>query len=643
MDSIRRRLVALSMILLTAAQGSLIVSADDKDYDYYYNDEDTLYFDVEYSDDDTYEDNYVFDYSANEEYSEEYYIVSDYESESASAEGADSILGDVTGDGKVTPADSLMVLRYVCDLEHFSELQKELADYDENGKVNSADALLIHRKSLGMGSDNTNSSDTDKPSQPDTESEKDSEVVSSEEDTDSEYSNGYGEDAEEDYSIIVSGTKYSVPAGMTLYVTCDDYVDWGSTNTEIATVDDNGLILAKKPGKVNIIALEDDCKRTIEVTVTPAEPIRTVYASPNSAAKGDTVKLIATTDQSRTGVRFDVNINGSVKSVYATDKTADNAHGIYTWTGYITADTSGIFDVSAYAEKNGDWSSCDNGETTMFVSSSSSSSQVSLNTLRASDDVIRMISLYEGGLTEAEYDPIAYGDVMNYGYGVVIYAGDTFYNRASMSEYFADLVNQVNERIYSRYVNEFLQDNGIKYNQNQFDALVCFVYNLGVYSLQNSGLNSALLNCYEPSENDQVDNTTATVRVDGYLNVRSGPGTNYSIIGTLNNGEKVTILDPAKQNGVWLKIKTSEGLEGYCSSNYLVIGGSYTGSRNFNYIDEDDLIDELLAYHHAGGRCYWGLVYRRIDELEMFLYADYIQDGSQNKHGWRMPSCIMGY
>ena len=207
----------------------------------------------------------------------------------------------------------------------------------------------------------------------------------------------------------------------------------------------------------------------------------------------------------------------------------------------------------------------------------------------------------------------------------------------------SNLVNQVNEKIYSRYVNEFLQENNIKYNQNQFDALVCFVYNLGVYALQNSGLKSALLNCYEPSATEQIDTNTATVSVDGYLNVRSGPGTNYSVIGKLYNGDKVTILDPNKQNEIWLKIETSSGLVGYCSCNYLVIGGTYTGGRNFNYIDKADLIDELLAYHHAGGQCYWGLVYRRIDELEMFFYADYVQDGWQNKHDWPLPGCLLGY
>ena len=48
----------------------------------------------------------------------------------------------------------------------------------------------------------------------------------------------------------------------------------------------------------------------------------------------------------------------------------------------------------------------------------------------------------------------------------------------------------------------------------------------------------------------------------------------------------------------------------------------------------------MLAYHHAGGQCYYGLLYRRADELEMFLYGDYISDGSRNKYGFPSPYCI---
>ena len=42
------------------------------------------------------------------------------------------------------------------------------------------------------------------------------------------------------------------------------------------------------------------------------------------------------------------------------------------------------------------------------------------------------------------------------------------------------------------------------------------------------------------------------------------------------------------------------------------------------------MIPRFLQYHHAAGSCYWGLLYRRIDEMEIFFYGDYARDG-QNK------------
>ena len=40
----------------------------------------------------------------------------------------------------------------------------------------------------------------------------------------------------------------------------------------------------------------------------------------------------------------------------------------------------------------------------------------------------------------------------------------------------------------------------------------------------------------------------------------------------------------------------------------------------------------MLARHHASGTCYWGLLYRRIDEVELFMFGDYSVDGSSNKY-----------
>ena len=51
--------------------------------------------------------------------------------------------------------------------------------------------------------------------------------------------------------------------------------------------------------------------------------------------------------------------------------------------------------------------------------------------------------------------------------------------------------------------------------------------------------------------------------------------------------------------------------------------------RNINY---SKFRNWMLARHHASGTCYWGLLYRRIDEVELFMFGDYSVDGSSNKY-----------
>lgn len=59
-------------------------------------------------------------------------------------------------------------------------------------------------------------------------------------------------------------------------------------------------------------------------------------------------------------------------------------------------------------------------------------------------------------------------------------------------------------------------------------------------------------------------------------NVRSGPGTEYGVLGYLHNGDIVTIIDQAKASTgtVWYKINFGSGY-GYVSSVYINITGTY--------------------------------------------------------------------
>lgn len=67
--------------------------------------------------------------------------------------GSDSssgICGDVDGDGSVTSADALSILRNSLGLEQYGKDKEKLADTDGDGTITSADALEVLRFTLGM-------------------------------------------------------------------------------------------------------------------------------------------------------------------------------------------------------------------------------------------------------------------------------------------------------------------------------------------------------------------------------------------------------------------------------------------------------------------------------------------------------------
>lgn len=72
---------------------------------------------------------------------------------------------------------------------------------------------------------------------------------------------------------------------------------------------------------------------------------------------------------------------------------------------------------------------------------------------------------------------------------------------------------------------------------------------------------------------------TGTVHVDDSLRVRSGPGTGYPQIGSLYNGDVVTILETSA-DGKWYKI-TKDNLTGYASAEYITINARYETDGDF--------------------------------------------------------------
>lgn len=59
------------------------------------------------------------------------------------------------------------------------------------------------------------------------------------------------------------------------------------------------------------------------------------------------------------------------------------------------------------------------------------------------------------------------------------------------------------------------------------------------------------------------------------LNVRRGPSTKYSIVGSLNRGQKCTVIG---KSGNWYKLLTADGSDAYASAKYLKLYARQNGS-----------------------------------------------------------------
>ena len=437
-------------------------------------------------------------------------------------------------------------------------------------------------------------------------------------------------------NVRLSRYSATTTAGKTIYIKGYNGSRWESSDRGLATVRD-GFIETCQPGNVAISFVDSYGNRAIcNVKIIEAAPIKFAYSSPNSATINQKVELIAITDQFRTGVYFDVNQNGQTVRVKANSKTSDGK--TYVWKAYYTTVAAGDFTVRAYSLRNSVWSTCSDGTTDVYVTNKTDYARTGLDKLRASDGVIKYIGLKEGFVSDITYDRLA-NNIPTLGHGYVVWEGQCFYDHLTRNEAYALLVKAVNEEVYSKRVNEFLIGNNCRFNQQQFDALVSFSYNLGTGWTYSSDLRNILLNSYGTVSSGT--SMKGVVTSTSGLHLRSEPTTSAKSLGILPYNSTVTLVSTQKYNNVWYKVKTSSGQVGYCSGSYLNVNASSgTVGRDLNYVNRNALIREMLAYHHAGGVCYYGLLYRRADELEMFLYNDYVADGRDNNHYFPNPSCI---
>lgn len=93
------------------------------------------------------------------------------------------------------------------------------------------------------------------------------------------------------------------------------------------------------------------------------------------------------------------------------------------------------------------------------------------------------------------------------------------------------------------------------------------------YYLKKVTVNSASSSSSsKPSPSNANNSSVGTVTADS-LRIRSGPGTGYEVVGSLKEHNTVTILSSSSG---WLKVKTSNGITGWVSDDYVALSGSST-------------------------------------------------------------------
>ena len=147
----------------------------------------------------------------------------------------------------------------------------------------------------------------------------------------------------------------TIPAGKTYYAASSSGY-WYSSNNSVATAS-NGYITAVAPGTCTITGSNGI---TYSITVTEGEAVRTAYASPNIAAVGQSVEMVAVTDTTRDSVQFRIRqSDGTTKTVNAYNYTTEYCNGTTTrvWKTSTTFSSAGAHQIEVYSTKNGVMSS----------------------------------------------------------------------------------------------------------------------------------------------------------------------------------------------------------------------------------------------------------------------------------------------
>lgn len=437
---------------------------------------------------------------------------------------------------------------------------------------------------------------------------------------------------------------------------------WKSSNPEVAVVGydvpygssqtKGAIVYGKSPGTATITFYDRNNRTsaTCTVTVTAAEGVRYGYSSENSPSAGDSFDLVAVTESSKTSVTF--RVSGPADDTYTassyTEESSDSSYGlpqnrVRVFKKSVTFSQPGTYTVTAQA--NGSSDSC----TFTVLVSSVPATTATTDRHRTSTEMLRCIAHYEGTVREIQDDDLANGNP-TVGYGNVISKNEAFYNNLTDSELWAMLVEKVNDGGYSGAVNSYCSRENIKLAQQQFDAMVSFVYNLGTGTLTTGyGYMRALMNATEPPKNLSKTNPISgklTVQT-AYLRETATPG--GDVIMSIPIDKTVSVIDVTTYEDtkqIWYQVQYN-GKTGWMPAGYIQLSAA---SCDWTYADPTVVANQMLQWCTASGSVAAGLVYRRQAECKVFFFGDYEQAyhyndsiGKYNTYQFIFPDVCKGF
>lgn len=202
--------------------------------------------------------------------------------------------------------------------------------------------------------------------------------------------------------------------------------------------------------------------------------------------------------------------------------------------------------------------------------------------MRTSKNGIDLIKKFEGIKTKAYKCPAGVWTI-GYGHTKNVQKGDTCTMAQAVEFLKEDL------RVFECAINDLVK---VELNQNQFDGIISFVYNVGIGAFQDSTLRKFLNAGHFPLAAGQFDrwNKAGGVVLEGLvrrraaekelflapvgnsnnykviataLNVRKGTGTTYRILKVLKQD---TVVEIAETKGSWGKLADDDG---WVSMKYL--------------------------------------------------------------------------